>query len=121
MLSFTLKAKKYDVVGFYPYTSHILMPILTSEDHDINPEVKRMIIQFFDDVMDMAHEKGCERDNKTVIELRVKPDAYNYVIKTSNIFVGYYDGKYSIGFGVFQPDAYTKEYNKQFEGGTDNE
>jgi len=39
---------------------------------------------------------------------------YNNFIFNSALYVGYKDNVVSIGMGVWQPDDYTKKYNKTF-------
>lgn len=100
-----LQALYYDVVAFYPYTSVISNRIL-EQSHNYKTEEHDFIQKFADDIKSKAEELDCEWDNKVVVEIQLrKSKLYNEQRKDSNLFVGYYDGKISIGLGVWLPDA----------------
>lgn len=110
-----LDIENYDVVGFYPYTSIVVNRIIES-DYDIKRETDVMLKSFFDGAMMKAELLGCRLDNKIAIELRPIISKNNTLddMVSSTIFVGYKDGRYSVGLSVFQPDSWTSKHNKKF-------
>jgi hypothetical protein len=110
---FWLKPEQYKVVAFYPYTSGVDRKIL-AQDHNIKTDEHDFLENFCNSVKDMALAKGCVWDNKVVIELEPIETRHNHR-KSSNIFVGCYDGTWSVGLGVWQ-DAWLEKNgsNKYF-------
>lgn len=97
-----LNPEKFKVVGFYPYTSGVERKIL-SQYHNYKTDDHDYLDYFCNSVKDMAIAKGCIWDNKVVVELEPISTNHNHV-KASNIFVGCYDGLWSVGFGVWQDE-----------------
>ena len=110
---FWMKPENFKVVGFYPYTSSVTNRIW-EQSHNYKVQFHDEISAFGQAVEAMAVEIGCRWDNKVVVELEFK-GSDRFFNKHSNLFVGWYDGKWSIGMGVFQPDSYTQKYNQVFE------
>ena len=106
-----LKAYRFKVVGFYPYTSIVQRKICEqsynhkTEDHDF-------IEDFGRNIQSKAMELGVSWDNKVVVEIAPEVTTPEYI--ESNLFVGYKDGIICIGLSVYQPDSYTKQYNQKF-------
>jgi len=113
-MRFLLKTLDFEVVGFYPYTSHVIHAIV-SQSRNYKLKDHEIIEEFGNRVLKAAIAKGCVHDNKIVIEIKPKAACAAEIIVCSNIFVGYYDNLWSIGFGVAQYDKWTKEHNQRFD------
>lgn len=101
-----LQAERYDIVAFYPYTSVVSTRIL-EQSHNRKTEEHDFIQKFADDIQNKAEKLGCVWDNKVVVEIQLRDltKIDKDQCKDSNLFVGYYNGKISIGLGVWLPDA----------------
>ena len=91
-------------VRFYPYDSMVMSTIIEIDGGYIHPkELDRKdqrIVDYIRDIFTKAHNLNRSQngattrsDNKTVIEMS---DGNH------SIFLGYYDGKWSVGLGVWQ-------------------
>lgn len=111
---FWLKPENFKVVAFYPYTSGTERKILT-QSHNYKTEESDFLDTFGNAIKEMVLEKGCYWDNKVVVELEFI-SKHTKPVKTSNIFVGYYDNIWSIGLDVWQ-DEWLEIYgsNKYFK------
>lgn len=108
-----LRIEDYEVVAFYPYTSCVVTRILT-QSHNYKTIEHDFLEVFGNAALAKAIEKGCHDDNKIVIELKRKK--LDVILKHSNIFVGHYDGLWSIGLGLYQDEWLQKNgANKYFE------
>lgn len=107
-----LKPENFKVVGFYPYTSSTINRIYT-QSHNCKTEEHDFLTEFGNAILDKAIELGCSKDNKIVVEIEFVTSIGDFR-KTSNLFVGFYDGIINIGLGVYQPDEYTQKYNQFF-------
>lgn len=102
--------ENYEVVGFYPYTSHVINRLLGQSFgntlEDIAPELKELLDKCIKD----AEEKGARHDNKVVYELasKAKHNNEDENVVESHIFIGWYDNNISIGFGVWQEKFYSQ-------------
>lgn len=94
-----LRIENLKPIKFYHYTSCTVYRILSqsfnykTEEHDFLEELGnklQMLIQ----------EKGIAWDNKVVIECELDKNR-TYIKEMSNIFIGKYDGRWSVGFGVW--------------------
>ena len=106
-LEFLFKSDRFRIVGFYPYTS-IVQDRIIEEDSGTDT----FFIKFANEIKNKAIELGCQWDNKVVVE--IQPTDKNST-KISNLFIGYKDCIICAGLSVYQPDNYTKQYNKIFE------
>lgn len=110
---FTLKMENFDVVGFFPYTSHVTN-VLLSQNHNYKTHYHDLLESFGNEVETAAIAKGCVWDNKVVVKLKPKINPRVDEVDSGYLFVGYYDNIWSVGLGVWQPNSWTKEYNKIF-------
>jgi hypothetical protein len=108
-----LQAKDFNIVAFYPYTSIVSTTIL-EQNHNYKTDEHDFIQAFADKIWKKAEALGCRWDNKIVVELSLDKSNHDTFRIDSNIFVGWYDGKISIGLGIWQPDSWTKESNIKF-------
>ena len=97
-----LKIENLKPIRFYPYTSGTLNRVLCqsfgykTEEHDFLQELGNALQQ-------MIVEKGIAWDNKVVIECELTCTRFDTKI-ISNIFIGKYDGQWSVGFGVWSDE-----------------
>ena len=108
-----LKADCFKVVGFYPYTS-IVQKRICEQSHNYKTEDHDFIEDFGTAIQKQAIDLGVLWDNKVVVEIAAK-ESNGFFTEESNLFVGYKDGRISIGLSVWQPDHWTKQYNQKFE------
>lgn len=108
-----LSEKEIELVAFYPYTSIVINKLVATnvnrereEDRDFilfaNMVKNKMIIQ----------QRDVMWDNKVVIEFRVKNNITTHN-KVSSLFLGWKDGAWSLGLGMYQPFS-NKESAKYF-------
>ena len=110
-MSMWLRADRFKVVGFYPYTSIVQRRICEQSHNCINAD-HEFLEEFGANIKAKAEKLGARWDNKVVVE--IAPDKTNEYYTESNLFVGYKDGVICIGLSVWQPDEYTKKYNQTF-------
>jgi hypothetical protein len=101
----------FRITDYYPYTSIVTMRILESGDSDC------WLKNLWDEIEKFLEKKGIMPDNKVAVRMVVKDDIFcrygtDYV--DGGVYVGSKDGIVSIGFGVWQPEEYTKKHNKHF-------
>ena len=116
----TLTLDKFRISEYFPYTSLVTMRVVEQNANHETP---------FDEWLDglwssiekyLEKEKGIMPDNKVAVKLVVKPEVYANREQSNDfldgsIYVGRKDGVVSIGFGVWQPDDWTKKNNIKFE------
>ena len=111
----TLTLDNFKIVEYYPYTSIVNLRIVES-DRDGHSPFDEWLNSLWDEISKwLREEKEIEPDNKVAVKLVPKDpklDANAYL--NSAIYVGYKDNVVSVGMGVWQPDSYTKKYNKTF-------
>ena len=111
----TLTLDNFKIVDYYPYASIVNLRIVES-DRDGHSPFDEWLNFLWDEISKwLREEKYIEPDNKVAVKLVPKDpklDANAYL--NSAIYVGYKDNVVSIGMGVWQPDDYTKKYNKTF-------
>lgn len=114
----TLNLENFKVVEYFPYTSIVTMRIV--EQHDLGVFNGWLDSLWGSIEKYLWDEHKIMPDNKVAVRLSVKPEVFSSR-NTSNdfllgsVYVGCKDGKVSIGFGVWQPDDWTKKYNRKFE------
>ena len=114
----TLTLGNFKVVEYFPYTSIVTMRIV--EQHDLS-----VFNGWLDSLWNSIEkylwdEHKIMPDNKVAVRLSVKPDVFSTRNPSNDfllgsVYVGCKDGKVSIGFGVWQPDDWTKKHNIKFE------
>jgi hypothetical protein len=116
----TLTLDNFKIVEYYPYTSIVNLRIVES-DRDGHSPFDEWLNSLWNEISTwLEKEKKIYRVNKTAVKLVPKDSAwkdrndYDNFIFNSALYVGYKDNVVSIGMGVWQPDSYTKKYNKTF-------
>ena len=104
-LEFLFRSERFKIVAFYPYTS-IVQDRLIEEDTGS----ETFFTKFANDIKSRAIELGCQWDNKVVVE--IQPIGKEQV---SSLFIGYKDCIICAGLSLWQPDSYTKQFNKYFK------
>jgi len=112
----TLTLDNFKIVEYYPYTSIVNLRIVES-DRDGHSPFDEWLNSLWDEISKwLRDEKNIWPDNKVAVKL--VPKGFNREIGNlffnSALYVGYKDNVVSIGLGVWQPDSYTKKYNKTF-------
>ena len=112
----TLTLDNFKIVEYYPYTTIVNLRIVESDRHGHSP-FDEWLNSLWDEISKwLRDEKNIWPDNKVAVKLVPKDpklDANAYL--NSALYVGYKDNVVSIGLGVWQPDNYTKKYNKTFK------
>jgi hypothetical protein len=119
MLEETLTLGNFKIVEYFPYTSIVTLRVVNT-----NPNYETPFDEWLNSLWKeiekwLEKEKGIMPDNKVAVKLVVKPEVYANREQSNDfldgcIYVGRKDGVVSIGFGVWQPDDWTKKYNKEF-------
>jgi len=112
-LKYYLKSwkKHFKIVAFYPYTSHTLLTIYSTDYNHETPDD-----EWLNDLISSIKEEVKNKlgynswDNKVVVELQPIVDL-NASVKLSNIFIGWYDNKVTVALGMWQ-EEYISKYNK---------
>jgi hypothetical protein len=111
----TLTLDRFDIVEYYPYTSVVYLRIVESDREGHSP-FDEWLNSLWDEILKWLRvEKNIWPDNKVAVKLVPKDpklDANAYL--NSALYIGYKDNVVSIGMGVWQPEEYTKKYNKTF-------
>ena len=110
----TLTLDNFKIVEYYPYTSIVNLRIVES-DRDGHSPFDEWLNSLWDEISKwLREEKNIEPDNKVAVKL--VPKGFKQEIENlffnSALYVGCKDNVVSIGMGVWQPDNYTKKYNK---------
>lgn len=116
----TLTLDKFKVVEYFPYTSIVTMRIVETDFSHENIFDKWLNSLWKEIEKWLEKEKGIMPDNKVAVKLVVKDDVFSQRHPSNDylggcVYVGWKDNSVSIGFGVWQPDDYTKKYNRVFE------
>jgi hypothetical protein len=89
---------------------------ILSQNHNYKVEHHDFLEELWNQLAIEAKYLGISLDNKIAFKCQIisKPlgDLFE---EQSFIYIGKYDGLVHVGFGVYQPDRYTKQYNKTFE------
>ena len=111
----TLTLDRFDIVEYYPYTSVVYLRIVESDRYGHSP-FDEWLNALWDEILKwLRDEKKIEPDNKVAVKLVPKdPKLDANAFLNSALYVGYKDNVVSIGMGVWQPEEYTKEYNRTF-------
>jgi hypothetical protein len=111
----TLTLDKFDIVEYYPYTSIVYLRIVES-DRNGNSQFDEWLNSLWDEISKWLRvEKNIWPDNKVAVKLVPKDPKLNAnAYLNSALYVGYKDNVVSIGMGVWQPEEYTKKYNRTF-------
>jgi hypothetical protein len=111
----TLTLDKFDIVEYYPYTSIVYLRIVES-DRNGNSPFDEWLNSLWDEISKWLRvEKNIWPDNKVAVKLVPKDPKLNAnAYLNSALYVGYKDNVVSIGMGVWQPEEYTKKYNRTF-------
>lgn len=111
----TLTLDRFDIVEYYPYTSIVYLRIVESDREGHSP-FDEWLNSLWDEISKWLRvEKNIWPDNKVAVKLVPKdPKLDANAFLNSALYVGYKDNVVSIGMGVWQPEEYTKKYNKTF-------
>lgn len=111
----TLTLDKFNIVEYYPYTSIVYLRIVES-DRNGNSPFDEWLNSLWDEISKwLREEKNIWPDNKVAVKLVPKdPKLDANAFLNSALYVGYKDNVVSIGMGVWQPEEYTKKYNRTF-------
>ena len=111
----TLTLDKFDIVEYYPYTSIVNLRIVESDRNGHSP-FDEWLNSLWDEISKWLRvEKNIWPDNKVAVKLVPKdPKLDANAFLNTALFVGYKDNVVSIGMGVWQPEEYTKKYNRTF-------
>lgn len=111
----TLTLDRFDIVEYYPYTSIVYLRIVES-DRDGHSPFDEWLNSLWDEILKwLKVEKNIWPDNKVAVKLVPKdPKLDANAFLNTALFVGYKDNVVSIGMGVWQPEEYTKKYNRTF-------
>ena len=120
MLEETLSLENFKIVEYFPYTSIVTLRVVNT-----NPNYETPFDGWLNDLWNnieryLDKEHNIMPDNKVAVKLVVKPEVYANREPSNDfldgcIYVGRKDGVVSIGFGVWQPDDWTKKHNIKFE------
>jgi hypothetical protein len=111
-----LSPESFRVVAFYPYTSGVCNRIL-EQNHNYETPEHAFLNTFGNEIQRMAESLGCRWYNKVVVELQYTPKDLRTDIgfKSVNLFVSWYDGRWSIGLAMWQDPWLEKQnQNKYF-------
>lgn len=96
------------IVKFYPYTSITANRVVESGDNE-SDRTNESLQELFDLINKQLIENHINPDNKTVVRIQIHRGEDNYwITEESDIFVGKYDGRISIGFSVMIEKGYEK-------------
>lgn len=113
----TLTLDKFKVVEYFPYTSIVTMRIVESDFCHENV-FDRWLHGLWKEIEQwLEKEKGIMPDNKVAVRLAVKDDVFSHHSNDylgGSVYIGYKDNVVSVGFGVWQPDDWTKKHNRIF-------
>ena len=120
MLEETLTLENFKIVEYFPYTSIVTLRVVNTR-----PNYETPFDGWLNDLWNnieryLESEHNIMPDNKVAVKLVVRPEKYanrkpNNDFLDGCIYVGRKDGVVSIGFGVWQPDDWTKKHNIKFE------
>ena len=98
-----LRPCDFRMVAFYPYTSATSNRLL-EQNMNYRTECHDFLENFGQEVRKMVEQQNILWDNKVVVELEYCPTDLRQDIgfKASHIFVGCYDGLWSIGLAMWQ-------------------
>jgi hypothetical protein len=119
MLEETLTLENFKIVEYFPYTSIVTLRVVNTRPNYETPFDEWLNSLWKEIEKWLEKEKGIMPDNKVAVKLVVKDDVFSQRHPSNDfldgaIYVGYKDNIVSIGFGVWQPDDWTKKYNKKF-------
>jgi len=119
MLEETLTLENFKIVEYFPYTSIVTLRVVNTSPNYETPFDEWLNSLWKEIEKWLEKEKGIMPDNKVAVKLVVKPEVYANREQSNDfldgcIYVGRKDGVVSIGFGVWQPDDWTKKHNKKF-------
>lgn len=115
----TLTLDRFKVVEYFPYTSIVTMRIVET-DFDHKNIFDGWLNGLWKDIEEwLQTEKGIMPDNKVAVRLAVRDDVFSQRNPSNDyldgsVYVGYKDDVVSVGFGVWQPDDWTKKHNRKF-------
>lgn len=113
--SYWLKVENLKIVKFFPYTTVVTNRIL-SQNHNYKTDCHDFLDYLWLGLEVKAKELGIALDNKIAFKCDIIYNPLGDLFEEhSSIYIGKYDGIVNIGFGVYQPDRYTKQYNKTFK------
>ena len=119
MLEETLTLENFKIVEYFPYTSIVTLRVVNTSPNYETPFDEWLNSLWREIEKWLEKEIGIMPDNKVAVKLVVKPEVYANREQSNDfldgcIYVGRKDGVVSIGFGVWQPDDWTKKHNKKF-------
>lgn len=96
--SFWLRVENLRPIRFYAYTSAVMCKIL-SQSHNYKTAESEFLDDLGTKLQEVVESKGIHWDNKVVVECEIEGN-YHDQKAISNVFIGQYDGVWSVGFGV---------------------
>jgi hypothetical protein len=102
------KPSKYRIVAMYRYTSVVQDRIL-EQNHNYKQDTDVYLDEFYNEILRRALANGCKDDNKIVFELAIADNNPNVTSKSSNLFIGKYDGKVAMGLTVMYDSWVTSQ------------
>lgn len=106
---FWLRPERFVPVKFYPYTS-IVTHVLYESRQKVTTSEHFYVQHFAKVIKEKVKEMGMEWDNKVVVEIASINMANDPAYKTSTLFIGYKDGRITIGLGVWKTDDSSPHY-----------
>lgn len=120
MMDRIVNLDNFKIVEYYPYTSVVTLRIV-EENHNYKTKFDEWLDALWEQISEcLTKVHKIMVDNKVAVKLVVKDEVFSWreegnYFNGGVLYVGRYDGKVSIGLGVYQPWNHTKEYNKKFE------
>lgn len=113
--TYWLKIENLKIVKFFPYTTAVSHRIL-SQNHNYKTDCHDFLNYLWLGLEVKAKELGIHLDNKIAFKCEFyEPNVGVMFKEQSAIYIGKYNGIIHVGFGVFQNDEYTQNFNKTFE------
>ena len=110
-----LQIESLKIVGFFPYTTVVTHRIL-SQNHNYKTDCHDFLNDLWLELLVKAEELNVALDNKIAFKCEIINSWSGLgFCENSPIYIGKYDGVIHIGFGIYQPNNYTKQYNEIFE------
>jgi hypothetical protein len=99
------------LVSFHPYTTFVTYVLMKSPTNPSEHGYDKALISMCEEILELAEARGCRQDNKIAIGIQIPTDPTS---QSGKLFIGFYDNKWSIGLGIFQPDSTTRKCNIYF-------
>lgn len=106
------KSEDWQITGFFPYTSLVCDSIL-AQNHNYKTDEHDFLDKIWKELWSKAEQLGCQDDNKIVLQITKPNKMKGYSSIDSIMYIGMYDGKISMGLGMWQ-DEWLRERNQYF-------